>query len=341
MYSVYDYLSKFLDSVPKKPTSDVYLNMELMDFSERNPFFQASRAAWPECLQSDAACDFLTKIIAQERSYKALAPWVLTRTGEISTDEDSGQITERKIRSGVDKVLRRKKWEIDGLYELLNLEYDPIYNYDKMSTITTSYEGGESDTTDYNGGQKSTETTSGDVSTTTSYTGSEKQTDVRSGSETDTTTKDGSDTTTRSVWGYNDSEGSHPADSEQHTYDNYRETTTRTNDADTSTSTREFNGRSDKAKTVYGETVPYQTERSSEYLNRSDVKRREFSDRKDTVTESTKGNIGVTTTQEMALSEVEYRRAFDFYERLADIVCEAFTVPIWQNEGGLDAWLYR
>ena len=341
MYSVYDYLSKFLDTIPKKPTSDVYLNMELMDFSERNPFFQASRAAWPECLQSDAACDFLTKIIAQERSYKALAPWVLTHSGEISADEDSGQITERKIRAGVDKVMRLKKWEIDGLYTLLNLSYDPIYNYDKTSTITTSYEGTESDTTDYSGGQKSTDTTSGDVSTTTTYAGSEKQTDVRSGSETDTTTRDGTDTTTRSVWGFNDAEGSHPSESDQRTFDDYRESTTRTHDADTSTSTREYADRADTARTVYGETAPYKTERSSEYLNRSDVKKHEFSDRKDVVTESTKGNIGVTTTQEMALSEVEYRRAFDFYERLADIVCEAFTVPIWQNEGGIDAWLLR
>lgn len=183
------------------------------------------------------------------------------------------------------------------LLEALRAEYNPISNYDKTSTIETSYTGKE--TTDF------------------TPTGSETDTLTKNGTETDTLTKTGTESKTFD-------KGPEHREHRKTTYnssDSYltdEDSLTGTNGiAYTDTETDSFTNRSDTETRSF--TNRSDTETRS-FTNRKDTTERSFTNRKDTVTEHTSGNIGVTTSQQMILSQfgitdpdsIEYYCVADF-----------------------------
>ena len=183
------------------------------------------------------------------------------------------------------------------LLDALRAEYDPISNYDKHSTITTEYAGTEK--------------------TEFTPTGSEKDTMDLSGSETDSLTRGGTESRTFDKGTENrehrkttyDSASSYLTDEDKLIGTNgvaYTDTETTSFTQRTDTNTKTFTNRKD--------------ENTHTFMNRKDTSERSFDDRVDTVTEHTSGNIGVTTSQQMILSQfgitdpdqIEYYCVADF-----------------------------
>lgn len=99
--------------------------------------------------------------------------------------------------------LNANKANWQRVYDAIAEEYKPLENYNKTSTITTTYAGRETNTdtladthtTTYAGTETNTDTN--DITNTTTYAGSEKNTTTHN--TTDTTTQDGTETATRTL----------------------------------------------------------------------------------------------------------------------------------------------
>lgn len=185
----------------------------------------------------------------------------------------------------------------EKLLNALRTNYDPISNYDKHSTITTEYAGSE----------KTEFTPTGTESDTTAYSGTESDTLSRSGEENNTFKKgvekrDHYKTTYESTTPY-------LTDSDELTGTNgvaYSDTNKLTFTNRQDTNTKSFTNRQDT--------------NTHSFTNRKDTSERTFDDRIDTVTEHTSGNIGITTSQQMLLSQfgitdaddIEYYVVCDF-----------------------------
>lgn len=186
------------------------------------------------------------------------------------------------------------------LLEALRAEYDPISNYDKESTITTYYEGKEK----------------------SQYTpeGTETDTFTQAGTETDTLSKAGTETHGFDK-GIEDRkhyrttyEGSTPYLTEE---ERLEAASGSGSVAYTDTDSLTFQNRQDTNQKSFQNR---QDTNVHSFTNRKDSSERSFEDRQDRVVEHTSGNIGVTTSQQMILSQfgiadpdqIEYYCVADF-----------------------------
>ena len=171
------------------------------------------------------------------------------------------------------------------LFEALRSEYDPISNYDKESTITTYYEGKEK----------------------TQYTpeGTETDTFTKSGAETDTLTKAGTE-----IHGFDKG-----AEDRKHYKTTYEGSTPYLTEEEkleppsgtgsiayTDSDSLSFQNRSDTNTKAF---TNRQDTNVHSFTNRKDSSERSFDQRQDRVVEHTSGNIGVTTSQQMLLSQFQ------------------------------------
>lgn len=183
------------------------------------------------------------------------------------------------------------------LLEALRADYNPVSNYDKTSVITTEYSGKEK--------------------TEFTPTGTETDTLSMSGTETDTLSKSGSED--RSF-----EKGDEDRKHYKTTYDNATPLLTDEDKLEgvngvayTDKDTLEFTDRQDTNTKTF---TNRQDTNTHSFTNRKDTSERSFTNRQDTVTEHTSGNIGVTTSQQMILSQfgitdpdnIEYYCVADF-----------------------------
>lgn len=209
------------------------------------------------------------------------------------------------LRNAILSALEKNSYKITKLYETTQLTYDPISNYDRTETTTVEHNGTETD-----------ETIASNVLTKT---GSESHTkggdDTFSYSGETVTTPSGSTTTTHETTAFN----------EPTTYSGDSKDTTTYSAAKT---TESFNNRKD--------TTTYNTDEQTVYNNVKDANdidsttTHSFNGRNEKTTSSIKGNIGVTTSQQMIQSEREVAD-FLWMDAVAKIITDAICIHTYYD----------
>ena len=210
-------------------------------------------------------------------------------------------IFQGKIRN----ALLENAYKINTLYNTTKLTYDPISNYDRTETTTVEHNGTETD-----------ETIASNVLTKT---GSESHTkggeDSFAYSGETVTTPSGSTTTVHETTAFN----------EPTTYSGDSKDTTTYSAAKT---TESFNNRKD--------TTTYNTDEQTVYNNVKDANdidsttTHSFNGRNEKTTSNIKGNIGVTTSQQMIQSEREVAD-FLWMDAVAKIITDAICIHTYYD----------
>lgn len=182
-----------------------------------------------------------------------------------------------------------KQWTIEHLIKVIEADYNPIDNYNRKETYKETTTG--SDTLTMQGGNK--QTNSG--KDTTAHSG----TDSTEHSGTDTTAHSGTDTTTEEISAENVS--TYSPDSKSSLQHGESIGVTHGESIDLT--------HGEQIDLTHGHVI------TDEYQNRKDITNY---DKINTRESDIRGNIGVTTTQQMIEQELELLRHFDIYGWIAD-----------------------
>ncbi len=202
--------------------------------------------------------------------------------------------------------------KIDALTKLmfaLRKDYDPVENYDKISEIDLEKKGSESSKFNPTGSETDTLTKTGSETDTLTKSGSEINTETKSGKEKTTDVK-GAQEKTHSAMPYDSTANWRGTDKDNSlTYTDTSETefgSSGTTRQDTDTLT--FNQRQDQSTLAFNQR---QDTNVKSFTNREDDTWTRYGktpdgttdERHDITIEHTHGNIGVTTSQQMILSQ--------------------------------------
>lgn len=273
---------------------------------------------YPTCLQNVDNKIKVTSIIISTWSNKRLFSGVLYN-GKLDVTKDDR--THTIIRTLVDAAIAERKYEIDTLYNTTILEYNPIENYNSTEKEITQISGSEIDTKSgseidtINGSEIDTksgsETHSRNGNDSTIYTGGT------------TTTPTGSTSVTRKETAFNE-----PADLATSSQD--------VTSYDGMSTSEVFKDRSDTNSHVETETATYNNlknehmfnNRKNEHTFNNRKDEHTFNNRKNERTFERKGNIGVTTSQQM-LEQERNIALFSVWQHIANIVQESITTSEW------------
>ena len=229
---------------------------------------------------------------------KIISPLVKNRLNE------DGKLTgsDKTLVALQIKAVFYDKWS--HLWELMQIDYDPLSNYDMVEDGT--------DQTKRTGTDTNLKTGSEDNSGAITRTGSERDNGdtTRTGSESDSGTG-ANNAENRSIYGFN-SNSAVPADTSTTSHDN---THTYTNVKDAVDTTHTYNqvADTDTRKKTYNNVTDALTHNTADdmthHLTRS-------------------GNIGVTTSQQMAESEIQLR-SWLFFENVMKDVDSLLTLAIY------------
>ena len=280
---------------------------------------------YPICLQNVDNLAKVTSIIISTWANKRLFNGVLYN-GKLDVGKDDR--THTIIRSLVDAAITEKKYEIDTLYNTTILEYNPIDNYNSTEKETTQISGSEIDTKS----GSEIDTISGSEIDTIS--GSEI--DAKSGSEIDTISgsethsRTGNDSTTYTGGTTTTPTGSTSVTRKETAFNEPSDLATSSQDVtsyDNMSTSEVFNDRADTNSHAETETATFNDRKNEHTFN--DIKNEHtFNDRKNERTFERKGNIGVTTTQQMLEQERNIAR-FSVWQHIANIVQESITTSEW------------
>lgn len=224
------------------------------------------------------------------------------------------------------------KWT--HIWDLYQLDYNPIENYNMIesgsdiNTKTGSLDrsGAITRTGSLDRSGAITRTGNEVVNDDLSYSG--KESNTRTGNIVDTGDKnDNQNDQDNKIYGYNSSTGVYSDTSEQKTSHKNTQTFNQVKDE------RSFTDRQDNrdVTTTYN-SVADTDSRKETYNNIADTDTRKdtYNNIKDTGSHSLtrSGNIGVTTTQQMAESELEYRKHL-FFEMVFSDIDHILTLPVY------------
>ena len=218
-------------------------------------------------------------------------------------------------------VYKANEYRYNTLYSTIIQEYDPIENYKMIEEIIVNYQGDEKTVNQFIGKEKNTINYKGEESTVDSKSGSDTNVLTKSGTESNSLSKSGSenvnesdtrgDVTTTTKKAPFDSENFYNESQDltsQSKADVKNTTTTFTNRVDNNTTT--FANRTDNEQITYNSSNNINKsfngrsdENIKEFDGRADESLKSFMDRKDVTTHTRSGNIGVTTSQQMLVSE--------------------------------------
>lgn len=209
------------------------------------------------------------------------------------------------------------------LWELESVKFNPIYNYDRTSTITTVRSGSESNQTKYKGGESKThkEETYTDVSI--DKIGARNMSGTEShGAYTENSTSTGEQTrknnqtqvskhhdTSYDTNLINTDEVQYSGDADKDTNKN---TATSARTAYEDSTTKKQDAASDETTLKAGERTHTDTQAYSD--DRSDISDKIYNDVTDQTTENTEGNIGVTTATAMMTEYKDYYIHYSFWK---------------------------
>ena len=181
-----------------------------------------------------------------------------------------------------------RKASLSRVYSALNLDYDPISNYDRKSEYKEGRRiDGETDTNTKTGTRTNTSTETGNITDNLTKQGSESNS--------------GTDNTTHQVTTYDDTSFRNDSKDDNSntntlTFNNRQDMRTTTFNQHKNENVESFTNYKDETKKVntnFNKTINTTNDLFSEYTHHYD---------------ETKGNIGVTTSQQMLQSEIELRK---------------------------------
>lgn len=184
-------------------------------------------------------------------------------------------------------MLDDKKEDFTRIAAALRADYNPIHNYDRTESVRVEYTGSESNDKSYSGSESDTVNYNGTESNTRTYAGS-----------VDHSIQPHTDTSNSSVRPYNNTGSMVNPTRDTVEYGNVSESTNYNGRTDTDQ--RSFTNRNDA--------------RTHAFNNRKDTDVRTFNQRADITTAHIAGNIGITTNQQMILSEVELRQLYSLFQ---------------------------
>ena len=250
---------------------------------------------------------------------KIISPMVLKRL------DDDGEIdsTNMAVLAGVLKAYYGEKWI--RLWEVVDSEYSPLENYDMIENGTDIRKNTGTDTNVKTGSldrsgavtKSGSETVADDIE----YKG--KSDNIRTGSIEDAGTQaDNATDSTNKIYGYNSSAGVNSDSS--NTQEKHKNTQTFNSVKDETS----FTNRKDERDitTTYNNVADTDT-RKDTYNNIQDQRTLNTTDRLEHQLRR-HGNIGVTTSQQMAQSQIELWRWLYFEEVMQDID-KLLTLPIY------------
>ena len=249
-----------------------------------------------------------------------------------STDED----VLAAFRSDVEILLLKNKKNYEKLYAITIAEYNPLENYKMVESGKDTTKGTDNQTDEFGTQTKtnefgaSSESTEYGADTTTQNYGAVSTTDNIGGGTDTLQTGSQTKTMAEAVAGFNSSDYNN---SQKNTETNGERTDTSTTGS--RTNQHNENERVDSAtRNAHTDTHKSQAKTDTETLSaKSDTHDKTFnSETNHDFTRS--GNIGVTTSQQMAQSEIDLWAAFRFFDRIIDdIVVELCS---YEDEGGCE-----
>lgn len=308
-------------------------------------------------LNAPAADNMLTwatvcdTIIGQPNSlYREVRP--------IISESPNPQLTAKYV---INALANRNFYGYRAMRDIIAADYNPIANYDMTEKSTITYNGGQkvsntqitdsiithtedaaTDTTEYGA---TTNTTTAAAVVDTSETPQTTVTTNR-GATNGTATTAAATTTEemrRDVYGYNSPATAQPESTDTKTLTAPEQTTTQTTDAatdsvvtDAVTITSNLGERSvTEAGALHTDTTTRGARKTQDTNRAGDTATETTYNNRSDVTELTRsGNIGVTTSQQLLLSELQLRRATEYINTLATDIVNALTVGIY-GLGGL------
>lgn len=197
------------------------------------------------------------------------------------------------------------KNSLEHKYALLKLEYDPIANYDRIETTTIS--------DDYVNTSENTDTTTNDLTDTRTDNLQSNTTIDENDTRTDDLTQQSNGSGNNQVYGFNSDSG---VNSDSNT-DTENITNTGTQKTDRTGSNNTSNTGTQEIK---------KTGTISNTGNKTDTNKGSR-----TTDSHITGNIGVTTSQQMMESELEFWK-WSFYQNVVEIFKEYLSLPIYDYD---------
>ena len=261
----------------------------------------------------------------------------------------------------IDALANRKYAEYRAMRKTLTSDYNPLENYNMTETTTTTYNGGQvvnnSQTTDTTSSHtEDAATDSTEYGATKTTTTADAATDSTKTPQTLTSTKHGAtsgtekvaaavatEETAHDVYGYNSPATAQAESKDTRTVTNPEQqtTTTAAEFTDTVTTneitvTNNIGGRNVTAADDKHTDTTTRGQRSTNDTFRAGDTTTEttFNNRSDVTAVTRSGNIGVTTSQQLLMSEMQLRRATEYINTLANDVINALTVGVY-GLGGL------
>ena len=261
--------------------------------------------------------EFIRLIKSKYFTYKFLTPFYLdystNKYVDSTDDENYSNVTMayRQFYQVWQIWAKDNKKNFGDLYNALYQKYNPINNYDKHSHITLENKGTETNTTDYAGGETNTLEKKGTEKEELTKSGSEN-TEFAKGSEMETEYKATFDQGDYPLYkvAQTDKTGTSPyPDDSRLAYKDNTKVTYGESGAP----------RKDSKETSFGTGNNARKDiNTQEYNDRTDTTTKEFEDRVDETNEYTFGNIGVTTTQQMAMSSFDLAELAHLKEYIVD-----------------------
>lgn len=206
---------------------------------------------------------------------------------------------------------RKNYWTFNRWVRAINVEYNPLYNFDRTEEITDNHTGSNNKTINGTNNETSDYTRTDNLTQTDDHT----RTDNLSQSDDHTRTDNLTETMTHSEKAYNS--------------DSTMVDTTK--DVDGKTGTQRMAGTSNNTGTqrTAGTTTDTGTQRNAGSTNGSFNSGETGTDTaNDTRHARMYGNIGVTTSQRMLESELDIAK-WNMYEHIADLFCQEFCIMVY------------
>lgn len=235
---------------------------------------------------------------------------------EIGTENIDDVLDE--FKQDVFALLVNNRVAYQHLFDLNKVKYDPIANYDKHSTITTKHDGTENTTA--NNGDHSETHNMGAQQSSTNY------------GKQDTSTAYGNVSTQDSI--------GQVTVTTDHKVSGYNDPSMTVASQDVQATAASTNGHTEQARTDTESTAEH-TDTVNSGAREDSIKSTQTKDSTsntesnftDTVTDETKGNIGVTTTQQMMDSEVKFWTSYNFYDKIFKDILKTLCT---RYDGGYD-----
>lgn len=260
------------------------------------------------------------------------------------------------LKFAIDTWSKKKVPVWDKILETLNLEYNPIENYDRLESWTDESEG-ETETsgtssststrekttedtgsseTETSGTSSCTESGTSTKTTTASVEDSMESTTQTTGSDTETNESDS--TVTNSVMGANPNEGwadhdksvSHDESEKHGTNSGLTETNTSSNSSSSSSESGSSSGTSSGTTSGTSETTTSANgSENEEVSNSGSTTSNGTTSNSSTHTGRVHGNIGIVTAMAMVESEIELRKKYNIMDIITNDFIDEFCLRVY------------